>query len=232
MNDNTYVSRKEFITYFEAVTGMDRHTALENGILASEDVVRTDEPITRRACARIYHMMLLHIIGEADEEDWTAALQLQDIYDCHSCVYHIAQVYAKGIMGTQKQNLFGAEALVATEEMKDSFSKLFDASVRSKPVGRAVTFRSCLGDEAEQLLMNKDKVIVVDVREPDEYHKKVLLEGSVNIPLTDINKNPYCVSDDRNIPVYLMCARGYQSAVAARLLVKYGYTNVNVIRWQ
>ena len=46
------------------------------------------------------------MLGEEDESDWSAAERLQDLYSCHVCLNHIAQVYVKGIMGGRREDLF------------------------------------------------------------------------------------------------------------------------------
>lgn len=82
--------------------------------------------------------------------------------------------------------------------------------------------------EAEQMLQQDRRILLVDVRSEEDYeqgHRK----GSINIPLQALFKNPCCVCTDRAAILFLYCQNGYQSKVAAQLLVRAGYGNVNVI---
>lgn len=81
--------------------------------------ISTTEPMERRHVAASIHNYLLNTLHEKDEENWDAAKELKDLYDCHSCVMHIAQVYVKGIMSASEENeeLFGVRQIVKDSEL-------------------------------------------------------------------------------------------------------------------
>lgn len=74
-------------------------------------------------------------------------------------------------------------------------------------------------------LAAQDGVVVVDVREPDEYvHGHV--PGAVSMPLGTIPaRHPELPRDE---PVYLVCAVGARSMQAAMFLARLGYDVRNV----
>ncbi len=48
-------------------------------------------------------------LGVPDLQDISAANVLADLYTCHTCVNHIAQIYLRGIMGAQTVERDGVE---------------------------------------------------------------------------------------------------------------------------
>ena len=76
----------------------------------------------------------------------------------------------------------------------------------------------------EALSMMSDEVIILDVREVDEYDDGHISKA-INLPLGHINKAEESFKDkEQTILVY--CRSGRRSAEAAKKLVKLGYTNV------
>ena len=83
-------------------------------------------------------------------------------------------------------------------------------------------------EEARRMLGEDRKILLVDVRPSGDYalgHRP----GSINIPLKDLYKNPRMICPDVKAAVFLYCAGGYQSVLAAGLLADAGYENVCVI---
>ncbi len=199
--------------------------ALSSGIIEDYDALNRSEPIERSAAARIAHETLLKEYGEADEAEWLSAEKLKDLYDCHTCVNHIAQMYSKGIMTGRTEVLFDnygnltrAEAAAVIVRMTDSDKRLIpEKSERNET--KHIT--------AEDALKIPGAVII-DVRTPEEYEVGHM-DGSINIPVDEINKNPYIVSENRTATVILYCSKGYRSAAAAHTLIEAGYTNVYTI---
>jgi rhodanese-related sulfurtransferase len=68
--------------------------------------------------------------------------------------------------------------------------------------------------------LGKEKIMVLDVREPSEY-KKGHIDGAVNIPLNDLRKRMGEIPKDRE--VWAHCFEGQRSYYAARVLSQYGY---------
>jgi sulfur-carrier protein adenylyltransferase/sulfurtransferase len=68
-------------------------------------------------------------------------------------------------------------------------------------------------------------VVVLDVREPDEYEQGALL-GALHIPRGHLEGQVEGKILDKSIPVVVYCAGGVRSAFAARTLQELGYTDV------
>ncbi|NPA58389.1 MAG: rhodanese-like domain-containing protein [Aquificae bacterium] len=81
--------------------------------------------------------------------------------------------------------------------------------------------------EAFQLLQKeRDKVILVDVRTPEEVKTDGRIPGSILIPLGDLPNKIDLLDRDKKILVY--CRSGNRSVSAARLLSKLGYKVYNI----
>lgn len=106
-------------------------------VIDNQDYLHPDDYITRKAAARIIHHTLLYLLDEIDVSDIRPANVLVDLYDCRTCVLHIAQVYCKGIMGsktiTDKSSgktyeIFDMNSGIEHEEMKKILSKIWNRS--------------------------------------------------------------------------------------------------------
>lgn len=87
-----------------------------HGWLNAQDGLEAKKPIHRSAVARILHEFMRRELGEQDERSIAAAKVLKDLYDCRTCVNHVAQVYCKGIMEPIREGVFGmGEGLVFSE---------------------------------------------------------------------------------------------------------------------
>jgi len=86
--------------------------------------------------------------------------------------------------------------------------------------------------EADELAMDlpfDEKLIVLDVRKPVEYAEGHV-KDAVNVPLSELNDplNMAVIEEDQN--VYIYCASGYRSIIAASLFKRQGIHNVrNVV---
>ncbi len=97
------------------------------------------------------------------------------------------------------------------------------------------TFREMLADakaavrevepaEAEEEL-GRDKAVVLDVREPDEYEQGAL-PGAVHIPRGTLETSVEGKIPDKSSRVVVYCAGGTRSAFAAKTLQELGYSDV------
>lgn len=77
--------------------------------------------------------------------------------------------------------------------------------------------------QARDLLARDKKVVLVDVRTPDEY-RVARLRGSVLIPLAELPRRLQEIPRDR--PLLIYCSVGARSSSAADLLVSRGYHEV------
>ena len=75
---------------------------------------------------------------------------------------------------------------------------------------------------AKVLLEGNNQCILLDVRSEQEY-KEGHLEGSINIPVYDINEEIQKVIPNRNNPIIVYCQSGSRSRKAISILSKKGY---------
>lgn len=75
----------------------------------------------------------------------------------------------------------------------------------------------------EDLAREKQNVLFVDVRQPDEY-KEVHIPGAVLIPLGELEQRLTEIPRDRE--VVLVCRSGGRSARACGILGTHGYTRI------
>ena len=100
------------------------------------DFLSADEAETkvleRRMAAYMVHVYLTEVKKEADEPSIEPAFILKDIYECSSCIRHIAQVYLKGIMPAHEL-VFGVRKTVEADEAeKIAESEIGRASCRER----------------------------------------------------------------------------------------------------
>ncbi len=82
--------------------------------------------------------------------------------------------------------------------------------------------------EADELAMDMkfdDKLILIDVRRETEYADGHVAEA-VNIPLNDLSDPGSMANIEETDNVYIHCASGYRSVIAASLLKRQGFHNV------
>lgn len=104
----------------------------KKGWLEDQDERGQETPVNRMTAARILHGFLRKELGEPDESDWRGAEHLKDIYDCHTCVGHVAQMYAKGIMEAENQ-VFGMQRLLTSKEAALYLARVFGTADRLNP---------------------------------------------------------------------------------------------------
>ncbi len=75
------------------------------------------------------------------------------------------------------------------------------------------------------MLMNRDKAIVVDVSEPDEFARGYVL-GAKNVPLAQLQAQLPQVAKNKSAPLILVCQSGARSGRATAVARKLGYENV------
>ncbi|MET0382848.1 MAG: rhodanese-like domain-containing protein [Burkholderiaceae bacterium] len=76
-------------------------------------------------------------------------------------------------------------------------------------------------------LMNREKAVVIDVREPGEYAVAHVV-GSRNIPLGRLEVAPE-LPKNKSLPVILVCANGHRAAKAAKALEAKGFAKAVVL---
>ena len=79
------------------------------GWIEDQDERFCDKILNRQTAARIIHQFMKIELGVPDLADISGANELADLYTCHTCVNHIAQVYLRGIMEAQTVERDGVE---------------------------------------------------------------------------------------------------------------------------
>lgn len=224
--ESIYINNKSYDSFDDTDV---LYKAQRMGIIEDFDLLSADNPVSKRNVARIVHNTLTKIINEKDEDDWSVAQYLKDIYDCHRCVAYIAQVYAKGIIPGKSKVLFGNHETVDYSTAKTIIDRLWNTQNRIAPakIERAKINIVRLS-ELDEYLINMTDYIIIDVRDRETYLLNPVIEGSINIPLKHIYLNPYMVHTDKNIKIILFCEDGYLSELSAKILVDHGYINVDI----
>ena len=104
--------------------------------------------------------------------------------------------------------LVGCSKQVAksTDNKSDGYQKITAAAVKSR-------------------LDNGEKLIIVDVRTKEEYDTGHI-KNSILIPYDEIEAKAASLLTDKNASIIVYCRSGRRSEIAAKSLVKLGYTNV------
>jgi rhodanese-related sulfurtransferase len=198
--------------------------------------------MTRQNAAKTVHEWLKSIRLEPDEADIEAALRLRDIYDCHACVEHVAQVYVKGIM-TARGGLFGMREELSEREAEEIAMRASEPAKRVRVFGMkteaagACTDNKCVEtadvprtDLADEPIPKRDDGktqydLIIDVRPPEEFaagHR----EGAVNVPLAEYLEDPVAFATDRDAAILFVCSHGIKSRIAAEAAIRHGFWKV------
>lgn len=82
-------------------------------------------------------------------------------------------------------------------------------------------------DEAKRRLDSEEKIVLVDVREDNEYAQGHI-PGSINLPLSQIDQAQK-VLKDRDATIFVYCLSGGRSSRAAEYLSQVGFKDVTNI---
>jgi rhodanese-related sulfurtransferase len=77
----------------------------------------------------------------------------------------------------------------------------------------------------KKFIDSKTNCVIIDVRTPPEYMRGKI-EGSLNIPVDEIDDKAKTMLTDQSQKIYVYCLSGARSTVAVEKLIKLGYTNV------
>lgn len=80
-------------------------------------------------------------------------------------------------------------------------------------------------ESAKMILKNDKNAILVDVRSPQEYKEKHI-DGSINIPIYNIEEKSKEVIPDKQNIVIVYCQSGGRSSKAVKILEKQGYNKL------
>jgi rhodanese-related sulfurtransferase len=76
--------------------------------------------------------------------------------------------------------------------------------------------------------MNDDNVVIIDVREPDEFIKGHI-EGAVSKPLSALTDQLPSLDKHKKVTILIACQNGTRSESAGKILTKAGFEQVLVI---
>lgn len=205
---------------------------LLHGRAADKNFIQTEyppsSPLIKRYAASMLHSLLLDIFSEPDEKNWDSALELQDLYECRVCTAHIAQVYCKGIIPAFSQGVFGSHEPVSQNEALMYLNRAFFRDQRVLPPlpkkdGLQILNRQSF-NETVSALAKKKIVCIGDV-------ECSLPKGldHIAISFSELRLNPYSVSDDLSIPIFVCGENEYFNRIAADILTEYGFRSVSLI---
>lgn len=91
-------------------------------------------------------------------------------------------------------------------------------------------------EDVKKAIDTKQSHILLDVRTPAEFSRGKL-EGSINIPIDQIEENIESTIPDKQKTIYVYCLSGSRSEYAVNIMIKKGYTNVydiphGVLAWR
>ncbi len=191
------------------------------------------ENITKKEAAGLVHEYLKNVLGEKDE-DVQIPENLKDIYDCHTCVQHVTQVYFKGIFFPGSDIVFGMNEMLDANNLLEIEERVFNKDKRKPPMtdeARTALAKSEDVNEEEPLYIESEEIkkfndyLIVDVRMPEDFAGKKS-EGAINIPLHKINLNPHIICEDKFKTIIFVCENGTNSKLAADIARKSGYRRV------
>lgn len=200
------------------------------GWLEEFDELNWHKDIKRQQLSRIIHEFLKKEMQEKDDIDIKPASNLKDLYDCHTCVAHVAQVYVKGIMETYTPGIFGMQKTLMREESAVIIEKIIKPQLRT-PVIMKDNERELLKEilYAEEISMAEAlkqcaerKGLLIDVRTFSEYEEGHL-ENAISHPMQKVLHDISCIGKEFDQYLYLYCQKGYQSQVVANYLKNNGY---------
>lgn len=90
-------------------------------------------------------------------------------------------------------------------------------------------FKGISAKELREKSKNKDPMVLIDVRNPDEYEEMRLGVGEKLIPLGQLRKRLNELPEDKNTEIITWCKISLRGYEAARVLQAYGYRNVKVL---
>lgn len=108
--------------------------------------------------------------------------------------------------------------MLSTFKMMKAFKDWF--VIKAKREGSEISV-----EEAQQLIRNKEPLILLDVREQEETALGYI-EGAVFLPQGDLEERVETLLPNKEVPVVVYCAGGIRSLAAAKVLKEKGYPQV------
>ena len=80
-------------------------------------------------------------------------------------------------------------------------------------------------EDAQRIMKANPDAIILDVRTPEEYHKKHI-PGALLVPIEDIRGGNLSKLPDKDATILIYCWTGRRAEDAAEFLIKRGYTKI------
>lgn len=112
--------------------GVSEETTKEIGRIITVGFI-PQKVLEKRDAAQIIHFFIRQTKIEEDESSWEKAKILKDLYDCRSCVDHVAQIFVKGIITPSSELIFGTRNMVTDSEANDIIKRIFEKDKRIVP---------------------------------------------------------------------------------------------------
>lgn len=94
----------------------------------------------------------------------------------------------------------------------------------STPVAEKQAFNSISPAEARKMMANRQDLVFLDVRTPQELKSEGGIQGSMLVPFWAVMQNKLNIPRDK--PILLVCAVGGRSYAAGQMMVRHGYQEV------
>jgi len=101
----------------------------------------------------------------------------------------------------------------------------FLAGCKSTESQESGPYHSITAQQAYNMISELKEYIILDVRSEAERQKK-RIPGSISIPFREVKDRAESELPDKNAMIFVHCRSGGRSTIAAKELVRQGYTNV------
>ena len=87
------------------------------------------------------------------------------------------------------------------------------------------TYKHLTHDQAREMMKSDPKIILLDVRSPEEYEKKHIV-NAILLPIADLREGDFSKIPDKNATIIIYCRTGRRAQDSAEILIEKGYKNV------
>ncbi len=101
----------------------------------------------------------------------------------------------------------------------------FFSKNKKKTISSGGQYKTVTQDEAMEIMLKKDKYLIIDVRSKAEYDEGHI-PNAISLPVDTIGKEDILFLDNKEQLILVYCRSGNRSRKAAKKLVEKGYTNV------
>lgn len=174
------------------------------------------------------------MLKEKDNVGIGMAKKLADLYDCRTCVNHVAQMYDKGIIEAVTYNdklIFGMKNNVSFNEAQNIANRVCNKSERLCDNQETLNDKNRVGvvDNKEEKYasevtynqaleeIKKGNNLIIDLRNQALY-SQWHISNAINETLTNVLDGKIIINQDLEA-IFVYCEKGYQSEIAANYFV-------------